>query len=99
MTLIFDMTAILSNTFTDGHPADDHRVLPGGAAAAINSFVAACRRERAPVAFWTSGTARRRAGAELGEGALVVRGGDTRAEHAGSTAPTGGVGHMPSDHP
>ena len=50
MDLYFDLPPILGNIFSDGQPANDHRVLSGGAAPAIESFVAGCRRERVPVA-------------------------------------------------
>ena len=46
MDLYFDLPPILGNIFSDGQPANDHRVLSGGAAPAIESFVAGCRRER-----------------------------------------------------
>ena len=58
-------------------------------APAIGDFSASSRRERAPSASWTSGTARRRPGAQLGDGAFVVGGGGRRVSGHGIDAATG----------
>ena len=50
MGLNIDLLPILGNELADAQPAGDHRVLPGGAAPAIDGFVAGCCRERPPVA-------------------------------------------------
>ena len=89
MGLNIDMRPVLGYFFTDDQMAGDHRAPPGGAAPAIGTFVAGCRRERASLASWTSGTARRSARAQLGEGAIVVGGGGRRGREHGVDPPSG----------
>ena len=90
MSLNFDMAPMLGDNFSDSQLAGDHRVLHGGVARGIGSFGGVCRRERARVASRTSETARRRPEAQLGEGALVMRGGERRGREHGIDPPSGG---------
>ena len=90
MSLNFDMAPMLGDNFSDSQLAGDHRVLHGGAARGVGSFGGVCRRERARVASRTSETARRRPEAQLGEGALVMRGGERRGREHGIDPPSGG---------
>lgn len=78
MSLNCDLPPILGRVLADDQLAVDHRLHRRHAAATIDDLSTSCRRQQAPVASWTSGAARRRAGAQLCDGAVVLEGGDWR---------------------
>ena len=91
-SLVWCLLAIFNNVLSIDQLAKIHHARHGEAAPAIGGFFTSSRRERASSGSWTSGTARRRPGAQLGDAACVVGGGVGRVCDDGVDPATGADG-------
>ena len=88
-SLVWCLLAIFNNVLSIDQLAKIHHARHGEAAPAIGGFSTSFCRRRSSSGSWTSGTGRRRPGAQLGDAAFVVGGGGRRVSGHGIDAATG----------
>ena len=91
-SLVWCLLAIFNNVLSIDQLAKIHHARHGEAAPAIGGFSTSFCRRRSSSGSWTSGTARRRPGAQLGDAAYVVGGGVGRVCDDGVAPATGADG-------
>ena len=91
-SLVWCLLAIFNNVLSIDQLAKIHHARHGEAAPAIGGFSTSFCRRRSSSGSWTSGTGRRRPGAQLGDAACVVGGGVGRVCDDGVDPATGADG-------